>query len=136
MKRNLMMIAPLALAACTATADEPPQFTEKQAQKLEKQLAGKTPGKPVSCISAFPRTEMIAINDRVVLYKVSNKLVYKNELLGSCSGLKYGDALVLTLHSSQYCRGDIAHTVDLPAGIHSGSCALGDFIPYRAEPKG
>ncbi len=77
---------------------------------------------------------MTPISDSVILYKVSNKLVYKNDLIGSCNGLKYGDTLVIQTFGSQYCRGDIARTVDLPVGIQSGACALGDFTPYRAAP--
>jgi hypothetical protein len=42
-----------------------------------------------------------------------------------------GDALVTRQFGSQMCRGDIARSADLVAGFQTGSCALGEFIPYR-----
>jgi hypothetical protein len=133
--RTLMLLGPLLLAACATGADTAPQLTEKQTQTLEKELAGKVPGEKVSCISQFPQTNMRVISNQVLLYKVNSKLIYKNELLGSCSGLSRGDTLITKSFGSQLCRGDIAHTADLTIGTLSGSCALGDFIPYRT-PKG
>ncbi len=132
-----MIVAPLMLAGCTLLAgcaggDYTPQpLTEKQAASLEKSLAGKVPGEKVSCINRFPQSDLKIISSNVLLYKVSSKLTYRNDLIGSCSGLSRGDTLIVKSYSSQYCRGDMASSADLNSGMLTGSCALGDFTPYR-----
>jgi hypothetical protein len=128
------MLALLALAGC-AGSYEPKPLTTKQMAALDKALDGKVPGEKVSCINSQPQTSLRVISDSVLLYRVSSKLVYRNDLLGSCTGLSRGDTLVVRTFGSQYCRGDIAHAVDLTVGTLSGGCALGDFTPYRTPPK-
>ena len=71
----------------------------------------------------------------MVLYRVSRKLVYKNDLIGSCSGLASGDTLIVRSYSAQMCRGDFATTANLQTGIQTGACALGDFTPYRVPKR-
>lgn len=127
-------VASLALMGC-AGRYEPTPLTEKQATELEKALVGKVPGEKVSCISRFPQSDLRVISNEVLLYRVSSKLVYRNDLIGSCSGLSRGDTLVIRTMGSQYCRGDIARSVDLSVGTQSGGCALGDFTPYRTPSK-
>jgi hypothetical protein len=122
------------LAACTGSYEARP-LTDKQAAKLEKALAGKVAGEKMSCINREPQTNLTVISNEVLLYRVSRKLVYKNELIGSCSGLTYGDTLITRSFGSQMCRGDMATTANLQNGITSGACALGDFIPYRTPGK-
>jgi hypothetical protein len=73
-----------------------------------------------------------AYRDKLI-YRVSNKLVYVNQTTGGCQGVARGDALVTRQFQTRLCRGDIAQTVSLPPGIPTGSCALGDFTPYRAR---
>ncbi|NML10578.1 hypothetical protein HHL08_10515 [Sphingobium sp. AR-3-1] len=131
--RAWMGMAPLLLAACTGSY-EPTPLTDKQAIKLDKALAGKVAGEKVSCINREPQTSLTVISNNVLLYRVSRRLVYKNELIGSCSGLTYGDTMIVRSYGSQMCRGDFTTTANLQTGITTGACALGDFIPYRA-PK-
>ncbi len=135
MRMTMLALPLLLLTGCATAAEEPqPKLTEKQMQRLQKELDGKVPGEKVSCISRFGNISFTAISDEVLLYRASSKLVYKNRLIGRCSGLSWGDTLVVRTYGSQYCRGDIAHTIDLPTGISRGSCALGDFVPY-STPK-
>lgn len=131
--RGWIGMAPLLLAACTGSY-EPTPLTVKQATKLDKALAGKVAGEKVSCINREPQTNLTVISNNVLLYKVNRKLVYKNDLIGSCSGLTYGDTMIVRSYGSQMCRGDFTTTANLQTGITTGACALGDFIPYRA-PK-
>ena len=81
--RRICLLVPLLLGACATTPEAPAKLTEKQTQALEKELAGKVAGENVSCISQFRQTNMKVISNDVILYRVSNTLVYKNELLGS-----------------------------------------------------
>lgn len=125
----------LALAGC-ATGKAPPQaaLSAKEQAELTKVLDGKVAGKPQTCVSAVNGRNLRAIGDTTLVYQVSKNLVYKNDLLGRCSGLSWGDTLVLNLQTNQYCRGDIARVVNLQSGMLSGSCALGDFVPYTPAP--
>ncbi|MBB3981177.1 hypothetical protein GGR44_000808 [Sphingobium fontiphilum] len=133
--RGWMLLAlALPLSACTGSY-EPAPLTEKQLVRLEKELAGKQAGEKTSCISRFPSTNLRVISDNVLIYRVSSKLVYRNDLIGSCTGISRGDTLVVRSFSSQYCRGDIARAVDMTTQIVGGSCALGDFTAYRTPSK-
>lgn len=133
--RGWMMLAPLMLAACAGGSSEPPRLTEKQAARLEAALAGKVAGEPVDCISRYPQASLTAISDSVLLYRMSGKLVYRNDLIGSCPGLSRGDTLVVRPFGSQYCRGDLARSADLTNGMVTGACALGSFTPYRTPAR-
>lgn len=132
--RAWMGMTPLLLAAC-AGSYEPTPLTDKQAARLDKALEGKVAGEKVSCINREPQSNLTVISNNVLIYKVNRRLVYKNELIGSCSGLTRGDTMIVRSFGSQLCRGDFTTTADLTVGITTGSCALGDFIPYRSPPK-
>ncbi|QGP79438.1 hypothetical protein [Sphingobium sp. CAP-1] len=125
-----MIWASLLLAGCTGSY-EPRPLTDKQAAELDKALAGKVAGEKVSCINREPQTNLTVISNNVLLYRVSRKLVYRNDLIGSCSGLTHGDTMIVRSFGSQLCRGDFTTTANLQAGITTGACALGDFTPYR-----
>lgn len=134
--RAWMCLAPLMLAAC-AGSDQPARLTEKQAARLESALNGKVAGEPVSCVSRYPGSSLTAISESVLLYRVSGRLIYRNDLNGSCTGLGRGDTLIIrpTGVGSQYCRGDIVRSADLVTRSITGGCALGSFTPYRAPDR-
>lgn len=126
-----LMLIPL--AACATTPQPEGQLTAKEQQELSKALEGKVAGEPVSCVSSIGGRDMHAIGDNTLIYRVSKDLVYVNKLDGSCHGLSWGDTLVMRVYGSQYCRGDIAHVVNLQSGMLTGACALGDFVPYTTD---
>jgi hypothetical protein len=129
------VIAPLALLALSACATGPApvgKLSDREAKDLAKALDGKVAGTPVSCVSTNKGENLRAIGDRTLIYRVSSKLVYRNDLIGACTGLRFGDTLVMEVFGSRYCRGDMARSVNLYSGAQTGSCALGDFVPYTA----
>ncbi|WP_313804002.1 hypothetical protein [Sphingobium sp.] len=132
--RPWMFLAPLLLAGCSGSY-EPPRLTEKQTSELERALAGKVAGEKTSCVNRESQASLTAISSSVLLYRVSGRLVYRNDLIGSCSGLSRGDTLIIKTWGSQYCRGDMATSADLTTGMVTGNCALGDFTPYRTPGK-
>ncbi|WP_176597061.1 MULTISPECIES: hypothetical protein [Sphingobium] len=134
MLRPGLVLAPLLLAGCSGSY-EPPKLTEKQTGELERALAGKVPGEKTSCVNRVSQANLTAISNSVLLYRVSGRLVYRNDLIGSCSGLSRGDTLIIKTWGSQYCRGDMATSADLTTGMVTGNCALGDFTPYRSPGK-
>lgn len=123
------------ISGCAATTDSP--YAQRKAAaysvELEKALGGKVAGKPQSCIDVRRADSTQQIGDRTILYKVSKKLVYRNDPLGGCAGLGRDLALVTRLYSTQLCRGDIVTPTDFTTGFSGGSCALGDFVPYQAN---
>ncbi|MBT2186276.1 hypothetical protein [Sphingobium nicotianae] len=136
MKRIILPLGLLGLAACTQGAPTEPQLGVREAKDLERLLAGKVAGAPVSCISSYDSSKLQVLGDNILVYRVNKDLLYRNNLQGSCHGLAQGDTLVMNrLDASQYCRGDIAHVVNLTSGSMTGSCALGDFIPYKTAGK-
>lgn len=129
-----LMLVPL--AACATTPQPEYKLSAKEQKELAGALEGKVAGEPVSCVSAIGGRNLQAIGDSMLVYRVSSDLVYVNRLDGVCHGLSWGDTLVMRLYGTQYCRGDIAHVVNLPSGTLTGTCALGDFIPYRTAKTG
>jgi hypothetical protein len=134
MKAIIPALILLAVAGCTNSEIKPLPLSPKEQAELGKVLEGKVAGQPVSCVSSINGRNLRAIGDSTLVYQVRKDLVYKNELLGRCNGLSWGDTMVLNVRNSQYCRGDIARVVNLQSGMLSGSCALGDFVPYSKAP--
>lgn len=99
--------------------------------KLDKALAGKTAGTPVSCIPLRQVSNTTYIGDDTILYRVNSKLTYRNDPVGGCSGLRHGAGLVTRTPSTQLCAGDIATVRDFTTGIDTGSCSMSEFVPYR-----
>ena len=129
------LILPLTVvAACGQVDRTPAPLTEKQSAVLMKEIGGKVAGKPLTCISDFNTANMIRVSDNILLYRVSGRLVYKNNLRSPCPGLaRDSDIVVSEQFGSQKCRGDILRLVDRNSGMTGGVCSLGDFVPYRAE---
>lgn len=129
------LLSGLAMVASCAPVDSTPvPLTEKQSIVLAKQLDGKVAGAPQRCIADFHADNLIRISDDMLLYRVSSKLVYQNNLKGTCSGLaRDSDIIVTEQFGSQKCNGDIIRLVDRTSGMQGGFCSLGDFVPYRKE---
>lgn len=122
------------VVGCGATAmdDRAAAISPRGAEKLDRQLAGKVAGEPINCIPMRNADQAIRISDDILLYRVSNRLVYRNDLSPSCSGLaRNSDIIVVRTITSQLCDGDIINLVDRTSGSSYGGCALGKFTPYR-----
>ena len=130
------MIALTLLSLAGAAFSRPAPIAERQARELAKALDGKAAGKPVTCVSRVLGTDGLrAVTDDVLLYRVNRDLIYRNDLSDSCNGISRGSTLVLKPTNDQYCRGDIAYSVDLTTGMRGASCVLGSFMPYRTPGK-
>lgn len=126
--------APALLTSCAQTANSAraDELTPDQLALLERNLGGKVAGEPVSCISSVSNVQTIRVSDSILLYRVSGRLVYRNDLRPSCIGLaRDNDVIVSVVHNSGPCRGDILRLVDRTSGISGSSCVLGEFTPYR-----
>ncbi|MBY8829010.1 hypothetical protein [Hephaestia mangrovi] len=129
--RWLALVVPILLAGCAANGDSPSGAKNpKQLAEIADALKGLTPGKPVSCIDQT-RIRDVKKFEGTILYQYSPRLIYRNDVSGGCTGLRYGDPIVSKTYSSQLCRGDIIHTFSPGTpNISSGSCGLGSFVPY------
>lgn len=130
------LIVLVLLAGCAAdarTTDRAAKEAADNAAKLAKALDGLTPGDPQLCIpQTLTRYNTEVIGD-TILYKVNRRLIYRNATTGGCERAAYGDTLVSQNSGSQLCKGQIIATVNFTTRYNSGSCALGQFVPYRAK---
>lgn len=142
MRHLLPLIALPLLGACMSGPPSPEAqaaAADRQAEidaEIARELAGKVPGDPVSCISINRVRSSKHIGDQTLLYEVSSNLVYRNDPVGGCNGLDFGRALITRTPSTQLCAGDIARVADLQTGMDTGSCAFSEWIPYRTERGG
>ena len=133
MRRKLIAVTFfIALGAGCATAREPAAVPGPDAlgPELGKLLAGRTPGKPVSCIS-LPQAQSSTMTGNAIVYKSSNNRWYVNFPDGGrCDILRKNRSIVTRTPGTQLCRGDIVRVVDFPSRFEYGACGMGDFIPY------
>lgn len=139
MRKTLLILPFASLLLCgtvsASSASRDARYAREDA-RLEKELAGLTPGKPQNCIHLRDAngTRSFDNGKGTILFRVSRKLVYRNDTHGSCNGIGRDRALITRIFgSSQLCRGDIAHSADLLAGFTGGSCAMSDFVPYTGS---
>lgn len=125
----------LGVAGCgmTGVDREAAPLKPRQLETLDKQLAGKVAGEPVNCIPLRLADNTIRVSDDIILYRVSKRLVYRNDLVSSCPGLaREDDIIILKTYGSQLCDSDILRLVDRTSGSPTGVCSLGKFTPYRS----
>ena len=136
LKFTALALPLMLVAACGQVDSTPKPLTEKQSAVLMKELNGKVAGTPVNCISDFNATNTIRVSDNILLYRVSGRMVYQNNLRSACSGLARDDDIIVSEQfGGQKCKGDIIRLVDRTSGMTGGVCSLGDFLPYRSEKK-
>jgi hypothetical protein len=127
-----------ALAGCSTTAQPPAMRTAENQAQLQRLLAGKVAGPPVSCLPSFRANDMTVIDEDTVIFKQSSNHLYVAHMAGGCNMLgRPGYALVTRqVGSSGLCHGEIATVVDTRSGFTVGSCVIGDFIPYSMPRNG
>jgi len=121
----------LLLASCTTTAATE-QANARERARLERALAGLTPGTPVSCLRRDQYSE-IRTFEGTILYVAGRNRLWRNDVVGNCAGLRRGDIVVTRSFGSQACNGDIVQTRSPTGGFLSGSCSLGKFTPFTRQ---
>lgn len=128
------LLIPLALSLLAGPAIAQREPTDKDKAKLEKLLAGRTPGQPISCIPGTTRnlrSEQVGPNTLVYYQNNQNdRTIWRNDPPGGCVTSNRDVAFITRRPSTQTCRGDILQAFDPLTRMPYGSCALGDFIPY------
>ena len=123
-----VIVPALLLAACTTTAADERSDARDRA-RLEKALAGLTPGAPVRCVR-FDQVTQTRSFPGTILYVAGRGRMWRNDVVGECTGLRRDDLIVSRNFGSQYCEGDQIQTRSRVGGFVSGSCSLGTFTHY------
>lgn len=132
---RIALFAPLALlvaplTGCAGNGADQPLSAESQAG-LDKALAGRVAGPATSCIPITYRSLNTKAYGRTLLYQQASGTIFRNDTAGGCENAGRGDILVQVEQEGRPCSGDIIRTVDQTSHIQTGSCALGQFIPYE-----
>lgn len=101
------------------------------AEELDREIGSWVAGPPQGCIDLRRVTASRALGD-TMLFKVRSAIKYRTDSPG-CPAAKIGATLVTNPDNSHLCKGDIVGLVDLDNGIQEGSCAVGEFIPYKRK---
>ena len=121
--RTSVFVSTLALFACAAP---PPESAPGQATEL----TGRVAGAPQRCVPIERDISLrVADGDRNSLLYGSGRKIWANHLPAGC-GFNPRDILVIQPIGSDYCQGDLVHSVDPVSRFPGPSCYLGDFVPY------
>lgn len=133
---SALVAGALAVAGCATAPQRAERSPEAEAQ-LARLLEGKVAGQPQSCLSSFRTQDMTVIDERTILYRDGSNRVWRNDMLGPCTGLGRPGTAIVTRQVSggTLCRGEIAQIIDTAAGFTTGSCAFGDFVPYTGAGR-
>jgi hypothetical protein len=127
----MIRYAVLALALATVSAAPAPHQSasdQRDQAALDKAIAGLTPGTPVHCINQRDVTSTEIHGDKIV-YELGRHRKWVNQTNGTCGGHS-DDILVTRSTMNRYCEGDIVTLRDRVAGMTTGGCSLGKFVPY------
>ncbi|AQR72482.1 hypothetical protein [Sphingomonas sp. LM7] len=126
--KTLLVAASVIAAPALAAPRDTPEV------KLQKLLAGRVAGEPVSCISLPPGNSSQVIEGKAIVYRVGSRL-YVNTPRSGAESLNDDDILVVKMTGSQLCSIDTINLVDRTSGFPRGFVILGKFVPYtRVKP--
>jgi hypothetical protein len=121
---GLLLAAGLASVTPAATHDRDPL----------REFAGRVAGAPVRCLDADRAGNLMALDQRTLVYRESGRRIWRNDLPAACPGLNDDSIIVIELFGNGPCQGDRFHTIERSGGIPGPSCRLGSFVPYD-KPK-
>ncbi len=119
----------LLMGTAASSAAVPGDQKERDARELDKVLAGMKPGTPVECIRDYDTQGGIEIIGNTVLYHVSSKRLWRNDI-ENCSILEPDSLLVVERFGPQQCKMDFFRVVDRATRSVHGMCHFGNFTPY------
>ena len=134
MFKTMLMTAALAAASAAAAPSVAAQRDSPEIQ-LQKLLAGRVAGKPVTCISLWGSNSSQIIDGKAIVYRVGSRL-YVNVPRSGAQSLRRDDILVTRTIGSQLCSIDTVQLIDRSARIPRGFVSLGQFVPYSKVKTG
>ena len=128
-----LLIAGTILASCS-NAPPPPYMARSPSGERAYQtlLAGKVPGRPLSCLPHYDANDMTIIDGRTVAFRTGSRTTYIMHLSEGCEMAGSGTYALLSrqVGGSGMCRGDIQSVVDTLNRTSVGSCVITDIVPY------
>ena len=110
-----------------------PKLTPEQ--ELAKALEGRTPGKPVRCITNSRIQSTQVIDGIGIIYK-DGSTYYLNRPTSGAASLDSWDILVTDVRGGQLCTNEVVRLVDSSSRMLSGLVFLGEFVPYKKVKDG
>ena len=129
-KLVLCLSAAAMVGSCSTTPAEQARSPKAQ-RELADALAGRVPGKPVTCLPSYRADNMQIIDDWTILFR-DGRTVYVQNPRGGCPGIASRRNILVNrlFGTNQLCSGDISHLLDPVSGIQGGACVFSDFVPY------
>lgn len=91
-------------------------------------------GETVKCVD-MRRTDITAIDESTLLFRVGQSDYYLNETKGACNDADSNfSRFDIDLFNSRLCSGEILKVVENQSGIFQGACSLGDFEKLTKKP--
>ena len=134
--KHVVLIALAGIALGGLAADETAPLSDEAQAEFDRLLAGRSPGRTVSCVRQPDLLGSRSIGEEVILFEGRGGITWVNRPPAGCPRLNSGRSLVSITPTTQLCRGDIVNVVDPVGGFSYGSCGLGDFVPWRRERSG
>jgi hypothetical protein len=127
----------LAAGLASCAAPQPYRQSPQAQQQLNLLLAGKVPGRPVSCLPNYNANDMQVIDGRNVAFKLGSRTVYMMHLSAGCELLGNGGYALLTKQfgGMGMCQGDIARVFDTTSRFTIGSCAIERIVPFTTARR-
>lgn len=123
-------LAAAALATATGALAATNETNAKGEAELAKLIAGRTAGKPVSCIPAMLNGQSMRVIDGTAIVYDAGSTIYVARP-DDPKSLDSDNILVVDRFGSQICRQDIIRTVNRYSGFMTGVVFLSDFTPYK-----
>jgi hypothetical protein len=130
---RFLSFLPLALIGAAVPAVAADRVSESGEAKLAKALEGRTPGKPVDCIS-LSRSRSSQIYDGTAIVYEDGRTLYVNRPSIGAESLRRDDILVSKTYTDRLCRIDTIRLIDQGSRFERGFVGLGQFVPYT-KPK-
>ena len=125
----------LAMAAATTALIAAPVPTKPATgeARLAKLLEGRTPGKPVDCITLSTSHDSEIIDKTAIVYG-SGTTIYVNRP-SNVDQLRSDDIMVVSPTGNELCHLDTIHMKDRTSLMDTGFVGLEKFVPWRRAAK-
>jgi hypothetical protein len=128
------IISTLLIGAAMAASPSMAAGRDSPDVQMQKLLANRTAGAPVSCISLTRARSSEVVPGRAIVYRDGGTL-YVNQPQSGADSLDGDSILVTRSIGSQLCRGEAVNLIDRGSRIQRGFVLLGDFVPYRKNKQ-
>lgn len=124
-----LTLVPAAIACAVAGCTQPPS---PPGAAFAQAVAGRTAGKPQTCVSEFGQDHPYVIDPQTIAYGYG-KTIYINHLSEPCPGVEQMNILITETHGGMFCKGDHIRGA-APGDIIPGPvCFIGNWTPYTTR---